>query len=70
MPRELETSEVVLYLLATVSVLALIGAMILHFEEHRNAEIESHYMGCKYMGKVTKNIYAFECGQNIVLKHL
>lgn len=70
--RTLETSEVVLYLLATTLVLLLMGVTIMHFEEHQRAEQESRYMGCKYLGRIQglKNVYAFQCGQNVQIKQL
>ena len=70
--KTLEISEVVLLLLGTLAILALIGTTIIHLEQHQIAERESHMMGCKYLGKVQglKDIYAFQCGQNTILKPL
>lgn len=70
--KELTIGEVVLLLLATAALLTAIGLLVLHLEQHRVAEQESHMMGCKYLGKLhgPSNLYAFECGQLIQLKRL
>lgn len=72
MPKHLEISEVVLLLLATLLVFALVGITVIRFEEHRQAEMESRMMGCRYLGKLQgpSNLYAFECGQLVQLKRL